>query len=284
MNGSMLFVPASAPDKYRKALASQAGALIVDLEDSVAPEAKAAARAHLATMLSGPRDKPVWVRVNDASTGLLLDDLVSAVRARADGIVLPKCSGRASLLPVAHYLDALEAAEDLPRGEMKILAIATETARSLWHTGEYVDCTPRLWGLTWGAEDLSADVGSFTNREDGAYTAPYQQVRTLCLFAAAAAGVRAIDAVCVSVNEPELVRAEAREAYRDGFVGKMAIHPAQLAPIHEAFTPSDEQRHWARRVVEAFAQAPNQGALSLDGKMIDRPHLKLARRILGADA
>lgn len=284
MTASMMFVPASAPDKYRKALATEAAALIVDLEDSVAPGAKAAARASLPALLAGPRDKPVWVRVNDLSSGMLLDDLVSAVPARPFGIVVPKCCGRESLLPVAHYLDALEAANGLPQGQIKILAIATETARSLFHLHEYVGSTPRLWGLAWGAEDLAADVGSFSNSEGSVYTAPYQQVRSMCLLAAAAAGVRPIDAVCVSIQDVDRVAREARDACRDGFVGKMAIHPAQLAPINAAFTYSDAQREWARRVVAAFAAAPDSGAVSLDGKMIDRPHMRLAQRVLNEEA
>jgi len=281
---SMLFVPASSPDKFLKALGSQAGAIILDLEDSVAPAAKPAARQALAQMLATPRTKPVWVRVNALSTGLLLDDLVAAVRARADGIVLPKCCGRETLLPVSHYLDALEAAEGISPGHTQILAIATETAQSLFRAGEYAGITSRLWGLAWGAEDLSADVGSFTNKDGQAYTEPYRLARSLCLYAAAAAGVRPIDAVCVSLGDTALVRQEAQEAFRDGFVGKMAIHPAQLAPINEAFTPSAEQKAWASRVIAAFDAHPAQGALNLDGQMIDVPHLRLARRILEGGA
>lgn len=280
MNGSMLFVPASSPEKYRKALESQASAIILDLEDSVAPGAKAAARQNLAEMLAAPRVKPVWVRVNALATGLLLDDLVAAVRSHVHGIVVPKCCGRDTLLPVSHYLDALESAEGIRGGQTKILAIATETAQALFRTGEYGGCTPRLWGLAWGAEDLSADVGSLTNKDDQAYTEPYRLARSLCLYAAAAAGVLAIDAVCVSLGDTTLVRREAQDAFRDGFAAKMAIHPAQLAPINEAFTPSAAQKEWAARVVAAFDANPEMGALSLDGQMIDVPHLRQANRIL----
>ena len=281
---SMLFVPASSPDKYLKALACGAGAIILDLEDSVAPAAKQAARQNLAQMLATPHRKPVWVRVNAMSSGLLLEDLVAAVRARADGIVLPKCCGRETLLPVSHYLDALEASEGVIPGHTRILAIATETAQSLFRTGEYAGITPRLWGLAWGAEDLCADVGSFANSDSRGYTEPYRLARSLCLYAAAAAGVRAIDAVCVSLGDAALVRHEAQEAFRDGFAGKLAIHPSQLAPIAEAFTPSAEHLAWASRVIAAFESNPAQGALNLDGRMIDVPHLRLARRILEGGA
>lgn len=283
MKGSMLFVPGTSADKYRKALASEAGAIILDLEDSVAPSAKAQARHAVSGMLAEQRHKPVWVRVNALSTGLMLDDLVAVLPAQPFGIVVPKCSGRESLDPLAHYLDALEAAFGITQGQTKILGIATETARSLFRMPDYAGATPRLWGLTWGAEDLCADVGSLTNKDGRHYTEPYRHARTMCLFAAAAAGVRAIDAVSVSLRDTELVAQEAREGFRDGFVGKMAIHPAQIEPINEAFTPSAEHREWASRVVAAFDAHPGEGAFSLDGQMIDVPHLRLARRLLKED-
>lgn len=292
MSVSMLFVPGSAPAKFAKARASSAGALILDLEDSVASSEKDAARQHVVEMLRGAARAPeamakldtaqtLWVRVNSAPSSLLEADLAAVVAERPFGIVLPKCCGRASLDPVAARLDALESAAGIPVGRTKILAIATETARSLFHFSEYPGSTPRLWGLTWGAEDLSADVGSLATRDEAGYTEPYRLARSLCLFGAAAAGVRAIDTVCVSLDDAALVQREAAEAFRDGFVGKMAVHPAQLAPIETGFTGTPEQLDWARRVIAAFESHPGEGAIRLDGKMIDEPHAKLARRLLG---
>lgn len=282
---SLLFVPGNRPERYLKAQAGGAGALILDLEDSVPPAAKAQAREAVAQMLQAqpPRQssQDVWVRVNPAESGLLLHDLAAVLPGRPFGIVLPKCCGRAALEPVSLQLDALEVAFGVPQGSTKILAIATETGASMFHLGELAGVTPRLWGITWGAEDLAADIGALANRAAARVTEPYRLARSMCLYAAAAAGVHAIDTVSVAINAPEAVRDEAQEALRDGFVAKMAIHPSQLAPIHEAMTYSAEQRQWAQQVVAAFAERPGEGALQLDGQMIDMPHLRLARRMLG---
>jgi citrate lyase subunit beta / citryl-CoA lyase len=280
MNASMLFVPANQPARYLKAQAGEAGALILDLEDSVPPSGKDQARANLAQMLSAqPKHQQVWVRVNPASSGMLLMDLAAVVPAKPFGIVLPKCSGRESLLPVCHHLDALETAFGVTLGHTRILPIATETGGSMFHLGEFAGATERLWGITWGGEDLAADIGAFGNRVAGRFTEPYRIARSLCLYAAAAAGVRAIDTVSVAINSPDVVQAESAEAFRDGFVAKMAIHPSQLAPINEAFRYAPEQVEWSRRVIAAFEAQPAAGAFQLGGQMIDIPHLVLARRI-----
>lgn len=280
MKASMLFVPANRPERYLKAQAGEAGALILDLEDSVPPSAKDEARANLAQMLAAqPKHQQVWVRVNPASSGLLLEDLAAVVPGKPFGILLPKCSGRESLLPVCHQLDALETAFGVPLGHTRVLPIATETGGSMFHLGEFAGATPRLWGITWGGEDLAADIGAFGNRVEGRFTEPYRIARSMCLYAAAAAGVRAIDTVSVAINAPGEVQAESAEAFRDGFVGKMAIHPSQLAPINEAFRYAPEQVEWSKRVIAAFEAQPGAGAFQLDGQMIDIPHLKLARRI-----
>lgn len=284
MTRSMLFVPGDSERKLDKALAGDADALILDLEDSVVAEAKAAARSAVAAALraNAAGGKQLWVRVNALETGLLLDDLAAVVAARPFGVVIPKCSGRRTLEPVHHYLDAFETAAGIPLGSTRILAIATETARSLFELDSYAGVTARLWGLTWGAEDLGADVGSFSNRGgDKRYTEPYRLARSMCLFAAAACGVHAIDSVCVDLDGDAVARAESREGVRDGFSGKLAIHPRHVAAINESFAPDAEQRAWAGRVIEAFAANPDAGALRLDGQMIDRPHLRLARRLLG---
>jgi citrate lyase subunit beta/citryl-CoA lyase len=281
MNASMLFVPANRPERYLKAQQGEAGALILDLEDSVPPSGKDEARANLAQMLAAqPSHQQIWVRVNPASSGLLLKDLAAVVPGQPFGILLPKCSGRESLMPVCDYLDALETAFNVPLGHTKILPIATETGGSMFHLGEFAGATPRLWGITWGGEDLAADLGASANREGGRFTEPYRIARAMCLYAASAAGVRAIDTVSVAINQPEDVRAESAEAFRDGFVGKMAIHPSQLAPINETFRYAPERIEWAKNVIAAFEAQPGAGALQLDGQMIDMPHLKLARRML----
>ncbi len=285
MSPSMLFVPATAPDRYAKAKAGPAGALILDLEDSVPAGSKDIARRNVVDMLAAPpAHQQVWVRVNPASSGLLLADVAAVVPARPFGILLPKCCGRASLEPVCHYLDALETAAGIAGGQTRILAIATETGASMFRLGEFAGSPPRLWGLTWGGEDLAAELGAVDNREGGRYTEPYRLARSLCLYAAAAAGVRAIDTVSVEIHDVEQVRAESAEAFRDGFVGKMAIHPRQVEPINETFRYSDAQLAWARRVVEVLGGQRGAGAVQLDGQMVDEPHLKTARRMLGDDA
>lgn len=282
MSAPLLFVPGTDAGKFGKALESQAGGLILDLEDSVRPPEKAAARTQVAGWIERARPgQDLWVRVNPASSGLLLEDLAAVVKRRPFGIVLPKCCGRESLEPVAHYLDAFEAAADIERGSTRILAIVTETAASMFRLGEFAGVTPRLWGITWGAEDLGADVGALENADEDGYTEPFRLARSLCLFGAASAGVHAIDTVCVALRDHERVLQESRQAFRDGFTGKMAIHPAQVAPINEGFAASPKQQEWAARVIAGFEANPGQGALQLDGKMLDQPHLKLARKILG---
>lgn len=282
MSSSLLFVPGTDAGKFNKALASKASALILDLEDSVRPADKAAARAQVAGWVAQARqDQPLWVRVNPEASGLLLEDLAAIVKTRPFGIVLPKCCGRDSLKPVAYYLDAFEAAANIERGSIRILAIVTETAASMFRLGEFADVTPRLWGITWGAEDLGADVGSLENADEAGYTEPFRLARSLCLFGAASAGVHAIDTVCVALRDDERILQESRLAFRDGFTGKMAIHPAQLEPINAGFVASPKQQDWAARVIAGFEANPGQGALKLDGKMLDQPHLRLARRILG---
>jgi len=281
----MLFVPGTSPDRYLKAQAGTAGALILDLEDSVPKASKSEARSNVVDMLSAqPAHQQVWVRVNPASSQLLLADLAAVVSAKPFGILLPKCSGRKSLITVCHYLDALETAAGIELGQTKILPIVTETAESMFHLGEFAGSTSRLWGLTWGGEDLSADIGAINNKEGGRYTEPYRLARSMCLYAAAAARVRAIDTVSVAINQPDLVRAESAESFRDGFVGKMAIHPSQLASINETFCYSNEQIAWAQKVVAALGCRNGSGAVQLDGQMIDEPHLVIAHRILGDGA
>jgi len=268
---SLLFVPGDRPDRMEKALASGADALILDLEDAVAPDAKPAAREAVAAFLRKARTIPLYVRINPLDGGLAEDDLAAVLPARPDGIVLPKAEGAASLRELDARLD----------GAIAILPIATETPAAIFALGRYGGVTPRLAGLTWGAEDLPAAIGAATSREaDGSYTPPYQLARSLTLFGAHAAGVAAIETVYPDFRDLDGLAAYAKRGARDGFAGMMAIHPAQVAVINAAFTPGADDVAHARRVVALFAANPGAGALSLDGKMVDAPHLKAARALL----
>lgn len=282
MTRSFLFVPGDSQRKFERASTSAADALILDLEDSVAAENKVAARTLVRGWLGGLQPaRQAWVRVNPLDSGLALDDLAAVMPGRPFGIVWPKCEGAASLRQLAHWLDAFEAAAGMELGSTRILPIATETGRAVFEIGSYGGVTPRLWGISWGGEDLAADIGGLSNRVEGRYTEPYRLARSLCLCAAAAAGVRAIDTVCVDLDAPQLLSDESAEAFRDGFSGKMAIHPRHVESINQAFSPDEAQLDWARRVLQAFAEHPRAGALRLDGKMVDLPHLRLARRLCG---
>jgi citrate lyase subunit beta/citryl-CoA lyase len=282
---SLLFVPGDDEKKLAKALSSGADALIVDLEDSVAYSAKPAARATAAAFLREARGRAprprLFLRVNPLD-GALADADLEAVMAQApDAIVLPKSLGGASVQQLGAKLAVHEAEHGLPDGATRILAIASETARALFGFESYIGCSRRLEGLAWGGEDLSADLGAESNRlADGAYAGPYALARTLTLIGAVAAGVSAIDAVYTNFRDSEGLRAEALGARRDGFVAKMAIHPAQVPVINEVFTPSAEALAHARAVIAAFAAAPGAGVVSLDGEMLDLPHWTRAKKVL----
>ena len=282
---SLLFVPADGGKKLDKALASGADAVIVDLEDSVAPERKAAARDIAASFLrdaikSATRPR-LLVRVNGLQTGLTDADLDAVVPARPDAILLPKAEGSASIIHAHAKLTAREAIHGLDDGHVKIIAIATETAAALFVAGSYAGSSQRLSGLTWGAEDLSADLGAEANRDtEGNFLDPYRLARTLCLAGAAAARVDAIDTVYVDFRNDAGLRSECEDARRDGFTGKMAIHPAQVAAINDVFTPTPQALATARAIVAAFAAAPGAGTIGINGVMYDRPHLARAMRLL----
>jgi citrate lyase subunit beta/citryl-CoA lyase len=273
---SLLFVPGDRPDRMEKALGAGADALILDLEDSVAHPAKHEARRHVADFLQRNQTAPLWVRINPLDNPEADRDLEAVLPAHPDGIVLPKAEGGASVAELARRLGAAGNAT------AQILAIATETPAAIFQLGTYGG-QRRLAGLTWGAEDLPAAIGAASAREeDGAYTPPYEMVRALCLFGAAAAGVPPIETVYPAFHDLDGLGAYAARARRDGFMGMMAIHPAQVPVINAAFTPTAEEVAHARRVVDAFEANPAAGALSLDGRMIDRPHLVQAQRILAA--
>jgi len=282
---SLLFVPADSPKKLERAMASGADALIVDLEDSVALSAKAAARQSAAAFLketANAKARPfIMVRVNALDTGLIDADLDAVAPAPPDAVMLPKAEGGASVIHADAKLAVREAENGLPDGAIKILPIATETGASLFAAGTFAGSSGRLLGLTWGAEDLSADVGAQANRDtDGRFLDLYRLARALCLAGAAAAQVPAIDTVYVDFRNADGLRRECEDACRDGFTGKMAIHPAQVAIINAVFTPSAAAIEHARVVIAEFEKSPGAGVVGIGGVMYDRPHLTRAQALL----
>ena len=271
---SLLFVPGDRPERFPKAVATGADALILDLEDSVVPERKAEARVAVRAWIEAPRDEDgpaVFVRINPIDSDDVAADLAALAGLALDGIVLPKAEGSDS---VAMLLDRLP-------GDYVVLPVASETPAAVFQLGTFASVAGRLAGLTWGAEDLPASIGAVTAREeDGSYTDPYRVVRALTLFGAHAAGVPAIETVFPDFRNLEALAAYAARGRRDGFTGMLAIHPTQVAVINDAFTPSEAELAHARAVVAMFEANPGAGALQLDGKMIDAPHLKSARRLL----
>ena len=287
---SFLFIPADSEKKLGKVDASDADALIFDLEDSVSEANKPMARKLLAEFLAArPRSKrnaQFWVRVNPLDTGATLEDLATVVAFGPDGIMLPKCNGPQDVLQVSHYLDAFEQAGGIEAETIGILPVATETAISTFTLGEYAKAgLSRLAGLTWGAEDLSAALGASTNLdENGVWALTYWMVRAQCLLGANAAGVPAIDTLYVDFRDDEGLRKSSRASRAEGFTGRIAIHPAQVAGINDSYMPSAEEVDHARRIVAAFDANPGAGTVGLDGKMIDIPHLKQAQGVLAQAA
>ncbi|HWZ66897.1 MAG TPA: CoA ester lyase, partial [Stellaceae bacterium] len=255
---------------------------ILDLEDSVVPANRPLARGQARDFLAstGSAGFRRYVRINPLSSGVALDDLAAVVPGKPDGILLPKCMPE-DLHTLDHYLSAFEAASAMPLGTNRVIAIATETPAAMFAVGGYAGVSPRLEGITWGAEDLAACLGGNNRRFDGVYDDVYRLARSLCLLGAAAAGVMPIDTIYTDFKDAAGLAAECAAARRSGFVAKMAIHPAQLSAINRAFSATEEELAWARQVVAIFAENPDAGTVALDGKMVDRPHLTLARRTLG---
>jgi citrate lyase subunit beta/citryl-CoA lyase len=284
---SFLFVPADSAKKLDKAMTCGADAVMIDLEDSIAPEGKEAARKSAADFLcnalkSSTRPR-LFVRVNGLQTGLTDLDLDAIVPARPDAILLPKAEGGAAVTHADAKISVREALHGLTDGHIKIVALATETASALFLCGTFRESSPRLTGLTWGAEDLSAELGAETNRDaQGNFLDPYRLARALCLAGAASAEVQPIDTVYIDFRNTEGLRRETEAARRDGFTGKMAIHPAQVPIINEVFTPAPEAIAKAKAIVAAFAAAPGAGVVGLDGVMLDRPHLARAKMLLAS--
>lgn len=283
---SWLFVPGDSEKKQGKAPGTGADVLILDLEDSVVHEQKPAAREITCAWLKANRAGTTgrWVRINALDTPYWRDDLAAVMPGAPDGIMLPKSEGPDAVQQVAEELGRLEALHDLPAGSTRILPLVSETASAALTIPAYVGrADPRLAGLTWGAEDLSAAIGASRKRDAGGqWTDTFRLVRSQTLLAAHACSVAAIDTLHADFADSEGLKAAAEAARADGFAGMLAIHPAQVAVINAAFTPSEAELAEARAIVAAFAADPSAGALQIDGKMIDRPHLKLAELILDA--
>lgn len=279
MNRSFLFVPADSERKLGRADGCGADALILDLEDAVLPEARPAARVLARDFLRGKDD--AWVRINPLDSDDARLDLEAVMASAPAGIVLPKPRSAADAVALAGRLDALEQAHGIETGSTQVLPICTERPEAMLTLGSYIGATPRLAALSWGAEDLAAALGATANRAaDGAWLPPYELARSLCLIAAAAAGVAAIDTVYTDFRDSDGLAEYAAKARRDGFSGMLAIHPAQVDIINRAFSPTAAEIDHARRIVALFRDNPGAGALSMDGAMIDRPHLVQAERLL----
>lgn len=282
---SWLFAPGDSDRKMSKAIASAADIALLDLEDSVAPENKAAARAMVAEQIAASDHRArLWVRINPITSANCIADLAAIMPSRPGGLFLPKAEGAADIIQLHHYLTALEAANGIPQGRTLVAALVTETAAAMFRTGDYAGDYPgkaRLVAMSWGAEDLSSALGASIQRgADGAYLHTYEMARSLCLIGASAAGVAAIETVQPEFRDLEALEARARHVRAAGFRGMLAIHPAQVDPINAAFTPSAAELAHARAVVQAFADHPGAGVVALDGAMLDRPHLALAQRLL----
>jgi citrate lyase subunit beta/citryl-CoA lyase len=282
---SLLFVPADGGKKLHKALGCGADAIIVDLEDSIAQDRKAPARANAAAFLQEAFTQAarpfICVRVNGLGTGLTDADLDAIVPGRPDAIMLPKAEGGAAVVHADAKLTAREAINGLPDGHIKIVAMAIETAAGFFLAGTFRRKSARLIGLSWGPEDLAAELGAETNRDaDGRFTTPYQLARTLCLMAAAAAELPAIETIYMDYRNAEGLRRDTEDARRDGFSGRLAIHPLQVPIINEVFTPPDSALAKARAIVAAFAASPGAGVIGIEGVMYDRPHLVRAQQLI----
>ena len=288
---SLLFVPGDSEKKLSKGIESPADALILDLEDAVAPSRTQIARGMVLDYLRSRPDRSkqqLWVRINPLSTPAALLDLV-IIGGAPDGIVLPKVNSGKDVTQLSNYLDALEVREGLPQGAIRIVPVATETAAAMFNLGTYAGCSPRLAGITWGAEDIAAALGASTNRRtagsaSGEYDHVFQLARALCLTGAAAAGVQPIDTIFSDYKDPVGLEADSKYARQSGFTGKVSIHPAQVEIINRAFSPSEEEIVWSQRVVDVFTQNPGLGTVGLDGKMLDMPHLKQAQSVLALAA
>jgi Citrate lyase beta subunit len=282
---SMLFVPGDSERKLEKSKQSSADALVLDLEDSVAPSRKGVARDMVKEYMAGDDIRSglqLWVRINPLTSADALPDLAAVIAARPAGILQPKVDGPADVQRLSNYLDVLEVREGIPAGSISILPVVTETAQAPFSLGSYHTAgLSRLFGLTWGAEDLSSAIGAATNLDDdGRWSLTYRIVRSFTLLAAKSCGIEAIETLYTDYRDETGLRKSCQAARREGFSGRFAIHPDQVGPINESFTPSIEDVAFAEEVIAAFAKAPDSGTVGVNGKMLDRPHLVQAQKVL----
>ncbi|GFE75541.1 CoA ester lyase [Novosphingobium sp. TCA1] len=279
---SWLFAPGDSEKKMTKAMEGEADIVLIDLEDAVAPDAKAAARPMVHDFIkANPEQRGrLWVRINPLDGPHTLDDLVAIMPARPGGIMLPKVYGRQDVETLDRYLEALEVANGIEQGSTPVIVLITETAEAMFHTGDYKGA-PRVVALTWGAEDLADSIGASSNRNaDGSYSFTYELARSLTVLGAATAGVTAIETISADFKDLEALKARAEKVRRDGYRGMMAIHPAQVPVINEAFTPTEAEIAEAQEIVDIFAANPGVGAIGWKGGMLDRPYLARAERLL----
>jgi citrate lyase subunit beta/citryl-CoA lyase len=279
---SWLFAPGDSERKMTKAVASAADVVLLDLEDAVTPANKPVARTMIHDFLqTNAADRArIWVRVNPLDGPHTLTDLAVIMPARPGGIMLPKVSGRQDVERLDHYLSAFEAAHGIPAGSTPVIVLVTETAESMFHTGDYKNA-PRVVALTWGAEDLADSIGATSNcNADGSYSFTYELARSMCLLGAASAGVTAIETIQADFRDLDALKTRAEKVRRDGYRGMLAIHPAQVDVINAAFAPTADDVAEAQQIVELFAANPNAGTIAFKGGMLDRPHLSRAQRML----
>jgi citrate lyase subunit beta/citryl-CoA lyase len=279
---SWLFAPGDSDKKMEKATQGPSDIVIFDVEDAVAPEEKPKARTMIREFLqaqAGGHER-LWVRINPLDGPYAVDDLAAIMPGKPGGIMLPKARGRHDVETLDHFLTALEAANGIAQGSTKVIVLVTETAEAMFTTGDYRGA-PRVVALTWGAEDLADSIGASSNRNpDGSYSFTYELARSLCLLGAATAGVAAIETIQGDFRDLEGLKARAEKVRRDGYRGMLAIHPAQVDVINQAFTPTEEEIAAAREIVELFAANPGVGTIGHKGAMLDRPHLARAQLLL----
>lgn len=279
---SWLFAPGDSEKKMTKAMEGEADIVLIDLEDAVAPDSKAAARPMVHDFIAANPEQRgrLWVRINPLDGPHTLDDLVAIIPARPGGIMLPKVYGRQDVETLDRYLEALEVANGIEQGSTPVIVLITETAEAMFHTGDYKGA-PRVVALTWGAEDLADSIGASSNKNaDGSYSFTYELARSLTVLGAATAGVTAIETISADFKDLEALKARAEKVRRDGYRGMMAIHPAQIPVINEAFTPTEAEIAEAQEIVDIFAAHPGVGAIGWKGGMLDRPYLARAERLL----
>jgi len=279
---SWLFAPGDSEKKMTKAMDGTADIVLIDLEDAVAPENKEAARGMVHDFIKAnpqQRDR-LWVRINPFDGPYTLGDLAAIMPAHPGGIMLPKVYGRADVEKLDHCLSALEVANGIEEGSTRVIVLITETAEAMFHTGDYKDA-PRVVALTWGAEDLADSIGASSNKNaDGSYSFTYELARSLTVLGAATAGVTAIETISADFKDLDALRKRAEGVRRDGYRGMLAIHPAQIDVINEAFTPTEQEIADAQEIVDIFAANPGVGAIGYKGGMLDRPYLSRAQALL----